>query len=181
MKSLKFLMAPILAVGMITGIGVDHGHAEVSTVTVEEGDTLWSIAASQENVTIYDLYEWNPGIDPYHLQIGTEIIIDPGSDWYHTISAGDTFYSIATMYEDINLRDLYVLNPNVDPYNLQIGSKVRVKYDADYGNEYYTIKAGDTLYSISMEHPGVTLLDLYNLNPGINPYNLQIGTEIRLK
>ncbi|MFC3039690.1 LysM peptidoglycan-binding domain-containing protein [Virgibacillus xinjiangensis] len=180
MKKMKFLMAPILAMGLILGIGVGHGHAEESTVTVEEGDTLWNIAASHENVTIYDLYEWNPGVDPYHLKIGTEIIMEPGSDWYHTVSAGDTFYSIADMYEQVNLSDLYVLNPNMNPFDLQIGSKVRVK-NVDDGHEYYTIKAGDTLYSIAMAHPDVPLVDLYNLNPGINPLNLPIGLEIRLK
>ena len=180
MKKWKFLMTSILAVGMILGIGVGQGHAEVSTVTVEEGDTLWNIAASYENITIYDLYEWNPGIDPYNLKVGMEIVIDPGSDWYHTVTAGDTFYSIAAMYEHIDLTDLYVLNPNVDPFQLQIGSKVRINY-GDFGNEYYTIKSGDTLYSIAMVHQDVTLVDLYNLNPGINPFNLQIGSEIRLK
>ncbi|WP_158591720.1 LysM peptidoglycan-binding domain-containing protein [Oceanobacillus halophilus] len=180
MKKLKFLMTSILAVGMLLGIGVGQSHAEVSTVTVEEGDTLWNIAASHKNITIYDLYEWNPGVNPYNIRIGAEIIVDPGSDWYHTVSAGDTFYNIASIYEDIDLRDLYVLNPNVNPFDLQIGSKVRVKY-ADFGNEYYTIKEGDTLYSIAMMHADVSLLDLYNLNPGINPLNLQIGLEIRLK
>lgn len=179
MKKLKFLMTPILALGLLLGVSVSDGHAELSTVTVEKGDTLWSIAKSHD-VTIFDIYEWNLGIDPYNLQVGSEVVVEPASDWYHTVSRGDTFYRIATIYEHISLTDLYAWNPNVDPFNLQIGSQIRIQ-DFDYGEEYYTIQPGDTLFWIAMIHADVSLLDLYNLNPGIDPYNLQIGSKIRVK
>lgn len=179
MKKLKFLMAPILAMGMIFGIGVGHVFAEVSTVEVEKGDTLWSISKDHD-VSIYDLYEWNFGIDPYNLQIGMEVIVDPGSDWYHTVAPGDTFYNIAAKYEGLTVGDLYIMNPILDPYNLQIGSKVKIQA-AEYGIEYHTVEPGETLFWIAFMNPNVTLADLYQLNPGIDPYHLQIGSKIRVK
>lgn len=44
----------------------------------------------------------------------------------------------------------------------------------------YTIKGGDTLWSIANSLQGVTIEDLIGANPGINPSNLQIGQKINL-
>ena len=43
----------------------------------------------------------------------------------------------------------------------------------------HTIKAGDSLYAIARTHQ-TTVEELMALNPGLNPYNLQIGTVIQL-
>ncbi|GAB3053486.1 LysM peptidoglycan-binding domain-containing protein [Virgibacillus ainsalahensis] len=185
MKKVKFL-APLLALGMILGLGVSTVHAEKTTITMEKGDTLWSIAQAYEDVTVNDLYEWNPGITIRNIPVGTEITMETDSnkdmpnEVFHTVSPGDTLYSIGNL-EDVILGDLYALNPNIEPQNLQIGSKVRINRSDGYSKEYYTIKPGSTLFTIANIHTGVTLKDLYDLNPGINPQNLQIGSEIRVK
>ena len=44
---------------------------------------------------------------------------------------------------------------------------------------YRTVKPGDTLYTIARE-TGTTVDILQKLNPGINPYNLQVGQKICL-
>jgi len=179
MRKVKFL-APILALGMILGLGVSPVHAEQTTVTMEEGDTLWSIAQAYEDVTLNDLYEWNPDIAPYNIPVGTEIIMEaePSED-FHTVSPGDTLYSIANLY-GLTLVDISVLNPTIDPWNLQIGSKVKINSDG-YNEEYYTIIPGSTLFTIANFYPDVTLEDLYELNPGIDPLNMQVGSQIRVK
>jgi LysM repeat protein len=179
MRKLKFL-TPLLALGLIIGSGFSSVGGDRSTVTVEEGDTLWSIAEAHEGVTIYDLYEWNLSLDPYSIPVGTEVIVDPGSDYYHTVSAGETFYSIAQLYNDVELADLYALNPHIDPYNLQIGSEVRIS-GIPVSGKHYTIQPGDTLFSIAVRQPGITLAELYELNPGVDPVHLQIGSQIRVK
>lgn len=45
----------------------------------------------------------------------------------HTVKAGDTLYLIARMH-NIRLDDLMDANPNVDPYNLMIGTILRLPY-----------------------------------------------------
>ena len=44
----------------------------------------------------------------------------------------------------------------------------------------YKVKKGDTLYSIARKH-GLTVDDIYRLNPGVKANDLKIGTELRLK
>ena len=41
----------------------------------------------------------------------------------------------------------------------------------------HTIQAGDTLYSLAIKY-GTTVTKLLDLNPGIEVYNLQIGTGL---
>lgn len=41
----------------------------------------------------------------------------------------------------------------------------------------YTIKPGDTLYNIALMY-GTTVQEIMNMNMGLNPYNLQIGSQI---
>ncbi|NLY70185.1 MAG: LysM peptidoglycan-binding domain-containing protein [Clostridiales bacterium] len=41
----------------------------------------------------------------------------------------------------------------------------------------YTILRGDSLYLLAREY-NVTIDDILNANPGLDPFNLQIGTQI---
>lgn len=44
----------------------------------------------------------------------------------------------------------------------------------------YKVQKGDTLYSIARKH-GITVDEIYRLNPGVNASELKIGTDLRLK
>ncbi|WP_456272402.1 LysM peptidoglycan-binding domain-containing protein [Bacillus sp. AK031] len=176
-------------------------RAEEEFHTVEPGETLISIANLHKNVTLDDLYNWNPDIDPRSLQIGSEVRVSPadgsadnpsdGSDdnnsteVFHTIQPGETLISIANLHENVTLDDLYDWNPGIDARSLQIGSEVRVSPgngDNDSSVEqYHTVEPGETLISIANLHEGLTLDELYDLNPGIDPYTLQIGSEVRVQ
>ncbi|TAA68167.1 LysM peptidoglycan-binding domain-containing protein [Planococcus salinarum] len=139
-------------------------------------------------MTVNELQELKPTLNPYTLQIGTEIVISSennnshGSvEEFHMVQPGETLYSIANLHEGVTLDDLYDWNPGIDAYNLQIGSEVRVQAP-DYNSveTFHMVQPGETLTSIANLHEGVTLDDLYNWNPGIDPYNLQIGSEVRV-
>ena len=41
----------------------------------------------------------------------------------------------------------------------------------------HTIMRGDSLYKLAMEH-NITVEDILEINPDLNPYNLQIGMRI---
>lgn len=186
-KKLKFL-APTLALGMV--FGANGVAANDDTVTVKPGDTLWGISNQHENITLNELRELNPQVNPYNLAIGSKLKLDtdnqsdyPAREIFHTVKPGDTLQAIANLHEGVTLNDLYHLNPGIDPYNLTIGSEVRV-YGSDNESSlevFHTVKPGNTLYSIATLHANVTLDELYELNPGIDPFNLTIGSEVRVR
>ncbi|MGM8216363.1 CAP domain-containing protein [Bacillaceae bacterium W0354] len=59
------------------------------------------------------------------VQAEIKMFNEPPFDYYR-VSKGDTFWFIAKRY-GLDYRQLMRLNPNVDPYNMQIGSVIRLK------------------------------------------------------
>jgi peptidoglycan endopeptidase LytF len=104
----------------------------------------------------------------------------PPNTFAYTIKAGDTFYALARRYGTTTAA-IISANPAVNPNALQIGQQICIPKQSAYppcpeGN-YYTIRQGDTLFSIARRF-GVSLADLTEANPGINPTNLMIGQVI---
>ena len=158
--------------------------AQADTVTVQPGDTFWELA-QEHNVSVQNLMQWNSGIDAHSIPVGAELVVSMESDSsieeFHTVEPGETFNSIANLHAGVTLVELFEWNPDVHPNNLQIGSDIRVQPPGfNSGEEFHTIEPDETLYSIANLHKGVTLDDLYEWNPGIDPYNLQIGSDIRV-
>ena len=101
--------------------------------TINEGDTLYSIAEKYE-LPVSLLMKVN-GIDnPYNLQIGTRLCIPGTEDQLpdreeelprrtHTVIAGDTLYLIAKKH-GVRLDSLMRANPDIDPYNMLIGTEL---------------------------------------------------------
>ncbi|MGR9050658.1 LysM peptidoglycan-binding domain-containing protein [Halobacillus faecis] len=185
----KKLLVPVLALGMTFGVGTAGVSAETYQVTFEKGETLWSLAEQYDDVTVDDLFLWNPGIDADIIQPGSRITVktdemvsdDYPNEEFHTVTPGSTLYSIANLHEGLTLSELFELNPGIDPWNLQPGQKVRVSPAENMNAHDHTIAPYDTLYGIAGIHQGVTVQDLYELNPGIDARNLLIGTSIRVK
>ncbi|MHA1569080.1 MAG: LysM peptidoglycan-binding domain-containing protein, partial [Alphaproteobacteria bacterium] len=44
---------------------------------------------------------------------------------------------------------------------------------------YHVVEEGDTLYEMSREY-GVSVQEIQRANPGIDPYNLQIGQRVKI-
>ena len=104
----------------------------IDVYTVNEGDTLYSIAEKYD-LPVSLLMKVNCIENPYNLQIGIRLCI-PGTEAQlpkppeqcfrtHTVSPGDTLYLIAKKY-GIKLDNLMRANPNMDPYNLLIGTEL---------------------------------------------------------
>ncbi|MGI6752440.1 MAG: LysM peptidoglycan-binding domain-containing protein [Anaerovoracaceae bacterium] len=97
-----------------------------SVHTVESGDTLYSLS-QRYKVPVPILMQANRVFNPYSLKIGQKICIpEPMSQSHrceginHVIVEGDTLYMIAKRH-NVTLDALIASNPEVDPYNLQIG------------------------------------------------------------
>lgn len=106
------------------------GRTKVETYTVQEGDTLWSIA-SQFGLDIDTLRWSNPELErnPDVLAVGTELRILPVPGAYHQVQPGDTIDSIAVKY-GIAPNDITGYPPNglFPPYDLEAGTGLIIPF-----------------------------------------------------
>jgi LysM repeat protein len=78
----------------------------------------------------------------------------------YTIKPGDTFYDISSKL-DISVNILKSLNQQLDPTNLQIGTKIRVKFSPKV--KLHIVQSGDTLWGISKSYP-ISFVSLLRAN-----------------
>jgi nucleoid-associated protein YgaU len=117
----------------------------------------------------------------------------------YTIKPGDSLWIIAKeQYGDGSKHDLIAkANPSLNPNNLKVGSKIVipplpssgtpgdsgtvVTHPGETSGETYTVKAGDTLWTIAQSHygNGVKAKLIEQANPGIKG-TLHIGQKITL-
>ena len=110
----------------------------------------------------------------------------------YKVKSGDTLSSIARNNGTTSsqlMKDNGISNPNL----LRVGQVLKVSGNVNdtplphnssqrpattSGN--YTVKAGDTLYSIARNN-GLSVSQLSNLNPGLNPAKISIGQKLTTK
>ncbi len=155
--------------------------------TIKAGDTLYNLS-QKFNVPLQEIINANPGIDPNNLQIGQVICIPRvtvplppcPNGFYYTIKAGDTLYNLSQKF-NVPLQEIINANPGIDPNRLQIGQVICIPQPQPIPylppcpeGVYYVVKAGDTLFSIGQKF-NVSVQEIINVNPGIDPNRLQIG------
>ena len=158
------------------------------TYTVKSGDTLYGIS-NQFGVSVTELAELN-GIKGSNLAVGTVLKIpgksgvNPDNMFMYTVQAGDSLYSIARKY-NTTVNDIINLN-YLKSNNLSIGQILRIpetyfKQDEMSMPNYvsYTVKPGDTLYSIARDN-GISVDTIINDNVLPNN-NLTVGQVLRLR
>lgn len=157
--------------------------------TVTDGDTLYSIAQNF-NVSAETLLRLNPTLDPNNLMVGSEICLvsETGSDVIcpygsvaYNIAAGDTLFTIAQRF-DTTVDALLLFNPTLNAGNLQVGQRICIMrplmpLPACDTQNYYVIMRGDTLSAIAAVY-GVSVADIIQLNPTLNPNRLKVGSVI---
>lgn len=97
----------------------------------------------------------------------------------YTVKPGDTLYGISNQF-GVSVMELANLN-NVNAQNLQVGQVLTIpsKEGTNPNNMFmYTVKKGDSLYSIAQKY-GTTVQDIINLNNLVNN-NLSIGQVLRI-
>ena len=53
------------------------------------------------------------------------LLLVSGCSYYHVVEPGDTLYDMSKDF-GVSVQDIQTANPGVDPYNLQIGQRVKV-------------------------------------------------------
>lgn len=95
----------------------------------------------------------------------------------YTVVKGDTLYSIAFRY-GLDFRALAKQNGIEPPYNIAVGQVIRLNTKASAAPTY-TVKKGDTLYSIAKQH-GQSVDFLAGVNNLTAPYTLSTGQVLVL-
>lgn len=178
LKEANNLSSNLLSIGQNLIIPGKVPEKESDEYAVQKGDTLYSIAR-KFNTTVDNLKSLN-NIITDSLAIG-QILKIPGEENIkenaYTVKKGDNLYSIARTYGTTvdKLKDINNLTSN----NLSIGQVLKLpSSDTTKDNVVYTVKKGDSLYSIAREY-GTTVDALKKLN-NITSNTLSIGQKLLL-
>ncbi len=132
---------------------------------VKKGDTLYGIA-NKYGISVDELKAIN-NLTSNNLSVGQVLQIpeiieeDVPNENIYIVKSGDTLYGIANKYgmSVQELKDLNKLTSNT----LSIGQQLVVSEGNAGTLDTYTVKAGDTLYSIAKKY-GLTVSELKQLN-----------------
>ena len=158
-----------------------------NTYVVQKGDTLYGIS-KQFNTSMQRLRELN-NLSSDILTIGIVLIVSPNSDSNpsecvtYTVKKGDSLYSIAKQYN--STVDAIKRYNNLTSNNLSIGQKLKLPcYMKDNDNTtmpnfvMYTVKAGDSLYSIAQQYN--TTVDKIKSDNKLTSNTLSIGQVLMI-
>jgi LysM repeat protein len=152
----------------------------VSTCACRKIRTIELLTTARKRVKNPSLKEAAAGkIQPLQTQCPTGIM------W--TVQPGDTLFNIARA-TGTTVERIVALNPNLQPENLEPGMQICLPEETALprgpippcaSGLYWVVAQGDSLFSIARTY-GTTVERLLELNPGIDPLNLQIGMSICL-
>ena len=177
LKSANNLSSNLLSVGQNLIIPGKEAQATGDEYVVKKGDTLYSIARKY-NTSVDNLKSIN-NITTDSLAIGQIIKLpstsSTASDTY-IVKKGDSLYSIARTY-NTSVDKLKEIN-NLTSNALAIGQVLKLPSSNASEKVVYTVKKGDSLYSIAREY-GTTVDAIKKLN-NIKSNTLSIGQKLYL-
>lgn len=174
--------------------------------SVRRGDSLWSISR-QFGVTVQNLVDANPGINPNAIQYGQKImvpdhlstgtgssatsasaatVLPPGSSTY-TVKSGDYLARIASLH-GVTVGSIRQAN-NLKSDLIQVGQELIIPGASDSGGSSggsdsvptdavtVTVQPGDTVGEIARNYD-VTVRELLDANGISDPRKLRVGQKL---
>jgi len=182
LKEINNLTSNSLSIGDILKLKdetIEDIPSSNNTYIVKSGDSLYSIA-KRLDITVTELKQAN-NLTSNTLSIGQVLKIPnksvetiPDSGITYTVKSGDTLYSIARKY-NISVNDLKRAN-NLTSNTLSINQELIIPTSSTNTNQTYTVKSGDTLYSIARKY-NISVNDLKSLN-NLSSTLLSIGQTL---
>ena len=148
------------------------------TYTVKKGDSLYAIA-KKYNTTVDNLKQIN-NLTSNNLSIGQILKLPTQTPNTYTVKSGDTLYRIATQ-NNTTVDILKQLN-NLTDNTLTIGQVLILPpteiIEIPTTTTTYTIKSGDTLYSIAKKYE--TTVDKIKQLNNLSNNTLTIGMQLKI-
>ncbi|GAB4315586.1 MAG: LysM peptidoglycan-binding domain-containing protein [Bacteroidales bacterium] len=172
--------------------GLPPAHDEIAVHEVKAGETLYSIAR-QYNVSIGEIINTNPGLDPASLKIGQKLLIPgqmeltppsgnnqsaaPDTNRYHIVQPGETLYAISRL-TGVPVDSLMLLNPGLGPV-LKPGQKILLP-NQEKRPQYiiHTSQRRESVSEIAKKYQ-VQPEKIYLENPGLSR-KVRRGTRVRI-
>ena len=157
-----------------------------TTYIIRPGDTLFALA-QRLGTSVSAIIALNPGLNPNALVVGQRICIPrgggvpvvcpPGSFSYNIVS-GDTLTGLAQRF-GTSVSAIIALNPGINPNALIVGQTICIPQVTTTcpGNNFYTVRAGDTLFLIATQFD-VSVGALLEFNPGLDPNRIIPGQRL---
>ena len=174
------LPTTILTIGETIRIPKDKVNVKENVYTVKPGDTLYRIANTYD-VSVNDLIVAN-NLTSNILSIGQKLIIPikpvTEEDYVvYEVVSGDTLYSIAKRF-NTKVDAIKSFN-NLSSNLLNVGQILQIPIkNTEIIYQTYTIKPGDTLYSIAKTY-NTTVSNILAINDDLSS-NLTIGKVIKI-
>lgn len=136
-------------------------------------------------------------VSAYAIEPSTQIVVRNGMKVYvHKVERGHTLYSIAKAY-GVTEKQIMECNDGLSAATLRADDVIYIpciekksksnnkrsqREEPSDGDKYYiyTVKAGDTFYSIARAYK-ISVDILREDNPGVDPSKLSLGTELRIR
>lgn len=203
----RFLLTIVLALTAITLMAqldypvVERNGRQYYEYRIQKGDGLYAIG-KKFGVTQAALFEANPGLkeniregDKLYIPIRTTRERRKNPQTIHVVENGETPYIIAKRY-NISLDSLLRNNIQIRNGLIHPGDTLVISYEkellpapaevhheqeaAPVIPEFITVKARETLYSISKQY-NIAIHDIIDLNPGLETTGLKAGMQLRLR
>lgn len=165
---------------------------DLKEILIKKGDTLSQIALDY-NTTIEKLVQINNISNPNLIFAGNKLLVPVKSEsnneqnnnenyiqnyQIYSVKKGDTLLQIAINYNN-TVEKIVSLNNINNPNLIYVGQKIKIPIVRYSGNVMYTIKQGDTLYSISRRY-NTTVANLVRINRIKNPNLIYAGNVIKI-
>jgi LysM repeat protein len=182
----RYAEAVVRAVADYKGIKYT-APSEGDYYTVVKGDSLWSIA-NKFDMTVDELKKIN-NLTSNTLQVGQTLKVSttqevaPEDYLLYTVKSGDSLWSIASKYNTTvaTLMSVNNLNTSVLKVNQQLlipkSKDIEVIIEPEEGVSY-TVKSGDSLYSIAGKYD--TTVDAIKKANNLTSNTLQIGQVLTI-